>query len=241
MASVIAHELEEAVTDPDLNAWWDTNGAENADKCAWTFGTTYAAPNGSSANMKIGCRDYLIQQNWVNQGSGFCALKLPTCGHDVCATGGAIASTCNQCVTDVCAHDPYCCNNSWDAACVNEVATYCGAHYCQASCINEHSQCTSGPPLNGASSACAGNVCAHDPYCCTTQWDSICTSEVASYCGFTCNNTCSHSECATGGALANGCDFCVSNVCAHDSYCCTTGWDATCVNEVATYCSYSCQ
>src|SRR5579864_5259769 len=39
MASIIAHELEEAVTDPDLNAWFDTRGAENADKCAWTFGT----------------------------------------------------------------------------------------------------------------------------------------------------------------------------------------------------------
>ena len=41
MASIIAHELEEAVTDPDLNAWYDTRGYENADKCAWTFGTTH--------------------------------------------------------------------------------------------------------------------------------------------------------------------------------------------------------
>ena len=40
MASIISHELEEAVTDPDLNAWYDNRGAENADKCAWTFGTT---------------------------------------------------------------------------------------------------------------------------------------------------------------------------------------------------------
>jgi hypothetical protein len=75
MASVIAHELEEAVSDPDLNAWYDTRGAENADKCAWTFGATYTLPNGSIANMKIGTRDYLIQQNWVNAGSGYCALK----------------------------------------------------------------------------------------------------------------------------------------------------------------------
>src|SRR5439155_458117 len=34
MASIIAHELEEAVTDPDLNAWYDRRGYENADKCA---------------------------------------------------------------------------------------------------------------------------------------------------------------------------------------------------------------
>src|SRR5262249_44715278 len=34
MASIIAHELEEATTDPDLNAWYDRRGYENADKCA---------------------------------------------------------------------------------------------------------------------------------------------------------------------------------------------------------------
>ena len=68
-------ELEEAVTDPDLNAWYDPRGQENADKCAWTFGTTYLAANGSRANMKLGTMDYLIQQNWANAGGGCCALK----------------------------------------------------------------------------------------------------------------------------------------------------------------------
>src|SRR5713226_183049 len=53
MASIIAHELEEAVTDPDLNAWYDRRGAENADKCAWTFGATYATGNGALANMPL--------------------------------------------------------------------------------------------------------------------------------------------------------------------------------------------
>ena len=75
MASIIAHELEEAVTDPDLNAWYDGRGAENADKCAWTFGTTYRVANGAGANVKLGARDFLIQQNWVNSGSGFCAMS----------------------------------------------------------------------------------------------------------------------------------------------------------------------
>ncbi len=74
MASIIAHELEEAVTDPDLNAWYDHRGAENADKCAWTFGSTYTA-NGAYANMQLGSRNYLIQQQWVNASGGFCALS----------------------------------------------------------------------------------------------------------------------------------------------------------------------
>jgi hypothetical protein len=73
MASIIAHELEETVTDPDLNAWYDTRGRENADKCAWTFGSTSTAANGSKYNMTLGSRNYLIQQNWVNALGGYCA------------------------------------------------------------------------------------------------------------------------------------------------------------------------
>ena len=75
MASILAHELEEAVTDPDLNAWYDRRGMENADKCAWTFGTTAAASNGNGSeyNMRLGAREYLIQQNWVNASGGYCA------------------------------------------------------------------------------------------------------------------------------------------------------------------------
>jgi hypothetical protein len=74
MISVIAHELEEAVTAPDLNAWFDSRGYENADKCAWTFGSTYTVANGSIANMKLGGLDFLVQRNWVNASGGYCGL-----------------------------------------------------------------------------------------------------------------------------------------------------------------------
>jgi Phosphate-induced protein 1 conserved region len=72
-ASILAHELEEATTDPDLNAWFDSQGEENADKCAWTFGSESTASNGTKFNMTLGSRQYLIQQNWVNASGGFCA------------------------------------------------------------------------------------------------------------------------------------------------------------------------
>ena len=75
MASIIAHELQEAVTDPDLNAWYDRRGYENADKCAWTFGTTHTASNGAKYNVTLGGRQFLIQQNWVNDNGGLCALS----------------------------------------------------------------------------------------------------------------------------------------------------------------------
>jgi len=74
MASIISHELQEAATDPDLNAWYDNRGQENADKCAWTFGTQSTASNGSKYNVTLGSRQYLIQQNWVNASGGYCAM-----------------------------------------------------------------------------------------------------------------------------------------------------------------------
>jgi hypothetical protein len=75
MISVIAHELDESVSDPLLNAWYDASGEENADKCAWTFGSTFAAPNGSAANVTFNGFNFLIQQNWANSGAGYCALS----------------------------------------------------------------------------------------------------------------------------------------------------------------------
>jgi hypothetical protein len=73
MASIIAHELEEAVTDPNINAWYQGRYQENADLCAWTFGSTTTLPSGAQYNMTLGSRNYLIQQNWVNASGGYCA------------------------------------------------------------------------------------------------------------------------------------------------------------------------
>jgi hypothetical protein len=75
MASSVAHELEESVTDPFGTGWINPDGNENEDLCVYTYGKTYSLPNGSYANMKLGKRQYLIQQNWVNANGGYCALK----------------------------------------------------------------------------------------------------------------------------------------------------------------------
>lgn len=76
MVSVIAHELAEAVTDPNLNAWKNVYGYENADLCAWTFGKVYATSNGSAANVTVGSQEYLIQQNWIlGEDGGYCGLS----------------------------------------------------------------------------------------------------------------------------------------------------------------------
>ena len=76
MASIMAHESEEATSDPDLNAWYDSSGAENADKCAWKFGPLNTASNGSRYNQTMGGHNWLIQMNWENARGGGCDQTL---------------------------------------------------------------------------------------------------------------------------------------------------------------------
>jgi hypothetical protein len=72
--NTLAHEIEETTTDEMGNAWFDRRGFENADKCAWTWGTTYTTTAGGTANIKVGGKDFLVQRNWV--ASGGCALSF---------------------------------------------------------------------------------------------------------------------------------------------------------------------
>jgi len=68
MVSVIAHEMEETNTDPQLNAWFSPKGAEDADMCAWTFGSSQVRlSSGAYYNMTLNgistpTRNYLIQR-----------------------------------------------------------------------------------------------------------------------------------------------------------------------------------
>jgi len=75
MVSVIAHEFVEAVSDPEGLSWYDQAGFENADKCAWTYGKASKTVNGSFANMKLGERQYLVQEN-VAANTNTCQLSL---------------------------------------------------------------------------------------------------------------------------------------------------------------------
>jgi hypothetical protein len=93
MVSVIAHELEESATDPQLNAWYDSNGEEVGDKCAWTFGTLFSAGGGAWANLRLGQRNYLIQQDWVNAGGGYCALSYSASAANFVVTAAPATQT----------------------------------------------------------------------------------------------------------------------------------------------------
>ena len=106
-----------------------------------------------------------------------------------CASGLALAPTCDPCASSVCAHDPYCCSGAWDETCVGEVSSICGQS-CAPSTRTDgavegacgHSFCSAGSPLESACDPCVTALCALDPYCCGVQWDETCVGELGSVC-----------------------------------------------------------
>jgi hypothetical protein len=76
MINVITHETEEAITDPDLNAWFDSAGNEDADKCNFKFGPTQTAPNGARFNQTFGGHNWMFQMEWENSRGGGCDQTL---------------------------------------------------------------------------------------------------------------------------------------------------------------------
>jgi Phosphate-induced protein 1 conserved region len=74
MTDSIMHELSETATDPDLNAWYTKNGAENGDLCNYFYGSSLPTPgNGATANTILNGRYYLIQYIWRNSTPQVCA------------------------------------------------------------------------------------------------------------------------------------------------------------------------
>lgn len=64
--SIASHELMETVTDPLLNAWYDSTGAEIGDKCAYTYGST----GSNGADLTVNGHPYIVQEEFDNSSLG---------------------------------------------------------------------------------------------------------------------------------------------------------------------------
>jgi thermolysin len=119
---------------------WTLVGVVGAGGCVHHKCGTGAALSGScDPGVATVCAadSYCCNNGWDSQcvaevrsisNSVQCAEAHGSCTHNLCTTGGALVSGCDtaSCVDDICAADSFCCNNSWDAYCVAEVASICG-------------------------------------------------------------------------------------------------------------------
>jgi hypothetical protein len=98
------------------------------------------------------------------------------------------APSCSEasCCAAICALDPYCCSEAWDALCA-------GRADLTAACSQAvHPNC--GKPGSGscfairdglpgcADSGCCAAVCTLDSYCCTFAWDDVCVDAASKFC-----------------------------------------------------------
>lgn len=72
------------------------------------------------------CCDTLWDSICVQEVSYFCAESC-TCDHGFCVNGPALDPACDPCVDTVCLLDAFCCATAWDATCIGEAVTFCGA------------------------------------------------------------------------------------------------------------------
>ena len=66
LANVTSHEYSEAITDPRGTGWTDSSGAENGDKCAWSFHNNVTFSNGSVWKLQMEWSN-----NAYNSGTGY--------------------------------------------------------------------------------------------------------------------------------------------------------------------------
>lgn len=71
--NVTSHEHNETITDEQGSAWYDNQGFENGDKCAWIFGA-FKGTSGHEYNQTINGHHYWLQEEWSNK-SNKCVQK----------------------------------------------------------------------------------------------------------------------------------------------------------------------
>jgi hypothetical protein len=205
--------------------------------------TTPACEDPEVAACVCALDPYCCEEEWddvcvdlmKDSNCGSCEVDKPMPAAECCSSSDGMGCVDADIQACVCDRDPFCCQVLWDDACVAQVANFgCGSCTIGGPCCEVHDE--PGCPSDQYVETC---VCAADPFCCDTSWDSICVNEVTTLACGTCPG---QGDCCTEHA-AWGCeDPAVQDcVCLQDPYCCSTAWDSTCVLEVGElgcgYCS----
>jgi hypothetical protein len=131
--------------------------------------------------------NYVIELNSVgpipsecaveNTSSCFAVHPLPYCNDSACCTA-------------TCTVEPFCCEVTWDAACVDianflcgQGETGCGSNAAE-SCFEPHASAYCNDPV------CCALVCEQRPECCDMGWDANCVALAKEICPPPCNLDC---------------------------------------------------
>ncbi len=211
----------------------------NDDRCDVQSIATFEAQAGQQYLVRVGS----FPGTSLGTGAVSISCGLNTCtptAGDCTAANGSAGCSDVSCCESVCAIDPFCCDTNWDNVCVDEAAGICSGSF--SACARGAGACTDGTATNGTPGCsdidCCNTICASDPFCCLTEWDSVCAEQEAQFCHSTCGP--GAGDCfAAGGNGSPGCEKtdCCAEVCVRDPLCCSSAWDAVCAEAAALLCT----
>jgi len=209
-------------------------GAEAAGNC-YAEHTTPSCENSACCDAVCEIDSFCCNTEWDDICAGIAAEACGMCG--TAAAGTCFASNGNagcdnaECCAAVCAIDPFCCDNNWDAQCAEEAAEIC------TTCGGEGSgDCFAASPTPSCNNGdCCQLVCSQDPFCCDTEWDNLCVDAANSLCAPCGTAKAGNCYAENGSAHCDDPECCLT-VCAQDPFCCTNVWDDICVSEALELC-----
>lgn len=178
--------------------------------CAPGFGVPMSAilPDAQTAIQNAGGILHFCVCGQSGAGNCYIDNGTPGCNHEAC---------CNT----VCDADPFCCNTEWDGICADRAFIECGN--CGGAGAGDCVVANGTPGCNN--SACCEAVCIGDPFCCNTEWDSLCAGDArglaacAGACCLpagTCLNAVTSDDCLSQGGVFQGVGVgCAQVICPH--------------------------
>lgn len=189
---VAATDRDGGIVRPDAGKGND--GSTTPPKDSGAKDTSAPIQDGSTCNFTV-CGTLCIDTTGDDNNCGQCGNACQggsTCANSQCACSGGM-TLCNSVCTDTMSDNSNCgaCNNpcgTTETCMSGTCQSQGGGGPPQGTCA--HDLCTAdiGALTQGCDpSGCVDNVCLNDSFCCDTEWDSACVSEVATYCSpYTC-------------------------------------------------------
>ncbi len=195
---------------------------------------------------------YCCDTQWddicAGEAAAFCDIcgggaSCGSVGNDCCSASSTPFCSDADCCNEVCNIDAFCCGVVWDSECATLAHQNC-ALLC-GSCGNSSQPCTKPSPFGEPfcnDETCCNVVCAIDPSCCQTNWDTGCAALATQgcstdFCGFSPNACCVPSPSGSPGCSN---PVCCEVVCMNSSHCCDIEWDAICATLAQQLCGGGC-
>lgn len=125
-------------------------------------------------------------QACADQAANLCVACGAVIPSDCCEANGGQGCDDATCEADICANDPFCCDDTWDALCAAEAEGFCSI------CGGGMGNCCEANGTAGCNDAecvfdiCSGGGMPIDETCCTTEWTQAC-ADAAMTAGCACN------------------------------------------------------